>query len=89
MGNKQSDLGSHEEEMVKSECPVNKNEKEVISECPITGKKKYKNPNQYNVYGELIDPKNNMNAIPNQEPCTILKFNKKHLIKKFHYQMIE
>jgi cytochrome c heme-lyase len=33
--------------------------------CPVV---KYRNPNVYNVYGQKIDPSNQMPQIPNQEP---------------------
>mmetsp|Transcript_19693 Transcript_19693/g.33157 ORF Transcript_19693/g.33157 Transcript_19693/m.33157 type:complete len:416 (-) Transcript_19693:281-1528(-) len=52
-----------------SECPVK--HKNTPSECPVKGEKpnisKYKNPNQYNVYSQKIDPKNNMPLKANQE----------------------
>jgi hypothetical protein len=41
------------------------------AECPVKGDNttngKYKNPNQYNVYSQKIDPKNNMPVQANQD----------------------
>ncbi len=50
------------------ECPVKKGNSEPDppqGECPV--KHKYKSPVQYNVYGEVIDPKNMMPPA-NQSP---------------------
>jgi hypothetical protein len=53
-----------------SACPVKHQDNTPPSECPVKGNpsgEKYKNPNQYNVYSQKIDPKNNMPAKANQE----------------------
>lgn len=61
MGNQPNAQVSHEEEKeVKTEiksCPVNHE-----GTCP------YKSKHSYNVYGEKMDPHNNMPMIPSQEP---------------------
>jgi len=58
-----------------SACPV-AHEKKAVSptsqaaECPVQHTpKKYQNPNAYNVYGQVIDPKNQMPATANQQPA--------------------
>ena len=54
-------------------CPVKQQQQQVqqssISECPVRRKHddKYVNPNQYNVYSQKIDPKNNMPVKANQD----------------------
>jgi hypothetical protein len=87
MGNTESTEGSHLEECPidhkkestdqKKECPIDhKNMKdENISECPVV-KKKYKSPHSYTVYGEKIDPNNNMPYKPDIEVCISLISNK-------------
>lgn len=46
-----------------SGCPVKQSPSGSDSACPVQqGSGKYKNPNQYNVYSEKIDPTNNMPA---------------------------
>ena len=51
----------------RSACPVKHND--TPPECPVKGNRaeKYKNPDQYNVYSQKIDPKNNMPVTANQE----------------------
>lgn len=61
-------VNSNSEEL----CPVKQtNNLPSSSECPVKGNKssteKYKNPNQYNVYSQKIDPKNNMPVNANQD----------------------
>lgn len=57
----------------KSECPMSDKTKSTQtftqSECPIKNEEKYKNPNQYNVYSQKIDPTNQMPAQANQLPA--------------------
>jgi hypothetical protein len=72
MGNSPSvDVGSHMEGD-DEKCPV-VHEKISTDKCPVDHAnmkpeelKKYKNPHQYNVYAEKIDPNNQMPSNPNQ-----------------------
>jgi len=62
-----------------AKCPVAKNKATITSseaskpdavsesKCPVNIS--YKNPNQYNVYNQKIDPKNQMPVNPNQMPA--------------------
>mmetsp|Transcript_23708 Transcript_23708/g.24322 ORF Transcript_23708/g.24322 Transcript_23708/m.24322 type:complete len:377 (+) Transcript_23708:21-1151(+) len=50
-----------------SSCPVKGSNDSF--ECPVKGEEKYKNPNQYNVYSQKIDPTNQMPIQPNQQPA--------------------
>jgi cytochrome c heme-lyase len=55
-----------------TECPMNqqKSNSEAPTECPIKNdENKYKNPNQYNVYSQKIDPTNQMPTQANQQPA--------------------
>lgn len=56
-----------------SECPMSQNTKStsnnMSSECPIKNEEKYKNPNQYNVYSQKINPTNQMPSQANQLPA--------------------
>lgn len=70
---------NNESTLAASKCPVaskknltcdstgnaSKASTEDSTKCPV--KSGYKNPNQYNVYSQIIDPKNNMPASPNQQ----------------------
>jgi cytochrome c heme-lyase len=54
---------------INKECPMNQNTKSSMNECPVKGDEKYKNPSQYNVYSQKIDPTNQMPTQANQQPA--------------------
>ncbi len=79
--NKKSETGEiscGESSNIPSACPVsgkqlnNENKSNNVSACPVMNKdgSVYKNPQQYNVYSQPIDPTNNMPVNPNQLPAT-------------------
>lgn len=56
-----------ESSSITNECPVKPESSPVRNECPVKGNGEKQQ--QYNVYSQPIDPKNNMPAVANQLPA--------------------